>query len=141
MITAGGGGAAGPVRLPGDEDPAVRLRLRPGQPYLPHNHVPPLRRLHRHPRQRHHRRLVRLPDGEGAEGGPDLPDRDGEDIVWQLIRRTRLGRRLRDHPDAGPAGSCRSPRRMNVPGWRGELELALSAGWLLHQPGRVAAPS
>ena len=40
----------------------------PENPYLPHNHDRPVRRLHRHPRQRHDRRLVRLAEGEGAEG-------------------------------------------------------------------------
>ena len=45
---------------------AVRLRRRPARrPFLPHNYIAQLRGLHRHARQRHHRRLVRGPRRRG----------------------------------------------------------------------------
>ena len=44
--------------LPGHGRPAVRLRRRPDNPHRPENHRENQRRLHRHARQRHRRRLV-----------------------------------------------------------------------------------
>ena len=65
--------------------------------YLPHNYIPPLRRLHRHARQRHHRRLVHRPTGRHrrrARAGrgragvrpPRTSARPASEIHWDLIR-------------------------------------------------------
>ena len=93
---AGGRGAARPVRAARDARPAVRLRQRRrSRPVQPHNYVPQRRGLHRHPRQRHHRRLVPRPArrhaarraGAGrARPRAALPRLRRREIHWDFIR-------------------------------------------------------
>ncbi len=73
------------VRVPGDQAPAVRVRDRSAGAQLPAAQLPARGgRLHRHARQRHHRRMVPRPRqrharprtvGAGATGGAPLPGR------------------------------------------------------------------
>ena len=109
----GGQDHAGRQRLPRHEDHAVRVR-QPGAGQLPALHLhPEQRRLHRHPRQRDHRRLA----GDCQPGGcplrlpvsalhPQRPDRSHDRGLPFL----RVG--YGHHPDGGLAPPrCRSPHQ------------------------------
>ncbi len=106
-----GRGAARRLLLPGDGDPAVRLRLRRARQRLPAPQLPEEQgRLHRDPRQRHGRGLV-----DGGGGGLDADGRGGRDGAGRAPSPTAAATGARSTGTSSGRSSSPSPTPRSCP--------------------------